>query len=119
MHGRLNIVYEGHWAKIKLIYLIPNTDLLVTTSESNIKIWDLQYYECIKNMNEHTGLLVFLQVCHHNKHNLVSISQNREYKNWNYTTGVVEKSFVFDLKDNIVAVDINKRTDLCYLAMSN
>lgn len=51
--GKLWVVYEGHWNKVNLIFTIPERDILITVSESNIKVWDLEYDECIKNMNDH------------------------------------------------------------------
>lgn len=60
--GRLCVVYEGHWSKITMLYTIPNKDILVSVSESNVKIWDLEYDECIKNMNEHTSLIVYCKL---------------------------------------------------------
>lgn len=53
-------MYEGHWNKVTHIYSVPSTDMLVTVSESNIKVWDLEYDECIKNMNEHSGNIVYI-----------------------------------------------------------
>lgn len=41
LKGRLNIVYEGHWSRVNIIYLIQTRDILVTAAESNIKLWDL------------------------------------------------------------------------------
>jgi WD40 repeat protein len=49
--GKLCVVYEGHWNKVTQIYSVPMTDILITLSESNVKVWDLEYDECIKNMN--------------------------------------------------------------------
>jgi WD40 repeat protein len=71
MKGKLCVVYEGHWSMYTLsitynldrvteIYTIPNKDILVTISESNIKVWDLEYDECIKNMNEHHSTIVYI-----------------------------------------------------------
>jgi WD40 repeat protein len=87
--GKLCIVYEGHWSRIHLTYLVPQRDILVTVAESNCKVWDLQYDECIKNMNEHTTIVIFCRVHHENPKNMVTISQNYEYKVWNFTTGNV------------------------------
>jgi WD40 repeat protein len=72
--GKLCVVYEGHWSRVNLIKQVENKDLLLTVSESNIKIWDLEYDECIKNMNEHTSPVVYCESCHHNKLNIVTIS---------------------------------------------
>jgi len=58
--GKLCVVYEGHWNKVTKIFSVPNTDILLTVSESNIKVWDLEYDECIKNMNEHASEIVFV-----------------------------------------------------------
>jgi WD40 repeat protein len=59
LRGKLSVVYEGHWSRVTSIYTIPGKDILVTLSESNIKIWDLEYDECIKNMNEHSSLIIY------------------------------------------------------------
>lgn len=53
--GKLCIVYEGHWSRVSQIFCIPEKDIMVSVSDSNIKVWDLQYDETIKNMNEHTS----------------------------------------------------------------
>lgn len=58
--GKLCVVYEGHWNRVTSIYTIPNKDILITISESNIKVWDLEYDECIKNMNEHNSSIVYI-----------------------------------------------------------
>lgn len=58
--GKLCVVYEGHWNRVTQIYTIPNKDILITISESNIKVWDLEYDECIKNMNDHNSSIVFI-----------------------------------------------------------
>jgi WD40 repeat protein len=59
--GKLCVVYEGHWNRVTSIYSVPETDILITISESNIKIWDLEYDECIKNMNEHSSMIVYIE----------------------------------------------------------
>ena len=46
--------------RVTNIYTIPNKDILITISESNIKVWDLEYDECIKNMNEHNSAIVYI-----------------------------------------------------------
>lgn len=46
--------------RVTEIYTIPNKDILITISESNIKVWDLEYDECIKNMNDHNSSIVFI-----------------------------------------------------------
>jgi WD40 repeat protein len=65
--GKLCIVYEGHWSKlieitdvdrISFIYKLLHTDVLATVSDSNIKVWDLECDECIKNVNEHTNPVI-------------------------------------------------------------
>ena len=58
--GKLCVVYEGHWNRVNAIYTIPTKDILVTISESNIKVWDLEYDECIKNMNDHSSSIVHI-----------------------------------------------------------
>ena len=57
--GKLCIVYEGHWSRVNHIYMLPGKDTLITVAESNVKVWDLEYDECIKNMNTHEGNIVF------------------------------------------------------------
>lgn len=58
--GKLCVVYEGHWNRVTQIYTIPDKDILLTVSESNVKVWDLEYDECIKNMNEHNSSIVYI-----------------------------------------------------------
>jgi WD40 repeat protein len=85
--GKLCVVYEGHWSKVTSIYCIPGKDILVTIAESNIKVWDLEYDECIKNMNDHESLVIYCAVSNAHPERIVSISQSLEYKEWNYVTG--------------------------------
>ena len=87
--GKLCVVYEGHWSRVTSIYTVPGKDILVTLSESNIKVWDLEYDECIKNMNDHNSLIVYCALSHKNDQLIVTISQSLEYKEWNYVTGDV------------------------------
>lgn len=58
--GKLCVVYEGHWNRVTSIYTIPEKDVLLTVSESNVKVWDLEYDECIKNMNDHNSSIVYI-----------------------------------------------------------
>lgn len=102
--GKLCVVYEGHWSKTILFYLfldrvtkiytIPNKDILITVSESNVKVWDLEYDECIKNMNEHNSSIVFLaqKASHKGEEQIMTIGQGFEFKTWNYVTGVITET---------------------------
>jgi WD40 repeat protein len=58
LKGKLCVVYEGHWSRVNLISEVPYQDILITVSESNIKVWDLEKDECIQNMNEHKSLVI-------------------------------------------------------------
>ena len=95
--GKLCVVYEGHWSRVTSIYTLPGKDILVTLSESNIKIWDLEYDECIKNMNDHSSLIVFCGISPKNNTLIITLSQSMEYKEWNYVTGEVVRQFQIDL----------------------
>lgn len=95
--GKLCVVYEGHWSRVTSIYTLPGKDILVTLSESNIKIWDLEYDECIKNMNDHSSLIVFCGISPKNGTLIITLSQSMEYKEWNYVTGEVVRQFQIDL----------------------
>ena len=99
--GKLCVVYEGHWSRVTSIYTLPGTDILVTLSESNIKVWDLEYDECIKNMNDHSSIIVYCQMSHNNEQYVITISQSLEYKEWNYVTGDIHKEYTieFDILD--------------------
>lgn len=109
LKGKLCVVYEGHWSRVTALYSIPNKDILITISESNIKVWDLEFDECIKNMNEHTSLIVYCKLAKHSEEQMVTISQNYEFKQWNYTSGAVLKSFKLNLPPStqLVACDMN------------
>ena len=95
--GKLCVVYEGHWSRVTSIYTLPGKDILVTLSESNIKVWDLEYDECIKNMNDHSSLIVYCALSHEDDSRIVTISQSLEYKEWSYVTGDIVKQFAIDL----------------------
>lgn len=45
--GKLCVVYEGHWQKVSLVVSILDQSKLVTVSESNVKVWDLEKDECV------------------------------------------------------------------------
>lgn len=74
LKGKLCIVYEGHWTRISMIYIVPGKDILITISESNIKVWDLEYDECIKNMNDHNSTIVHCSLEAANEDNVITIS---------------------------------------------
>lgn len=106
------------------IYTIPNKDILLTVSESNVKVWDLEYDECIKNMNEHNSSIVYIAQAPGNEEHIMTIGQSFEYKTWNYVTGAIKQSQELGLdKDkkqlktlSIVACDVHK--DLAYIGLS-
>lgn len=58
--GKLCVVYEGHWNKLSYIYTFWDKEILISVSESNVKVWDLEYDECIKNMNDHSSPIVYV-----------------------------------------------------------
>jgi WD40 repeat protein len=47
LKGKLCVVYEGHWSRVNLITEVPYQDILITVSESNIKVWDLEKDICV------------------------------------------------------------------------
>ena len=104
-------MYEGHWSRVTSIYTIPGKDILVTLSESNIKIWDLEYDECIKNMNEHSSLIIYCALSHQNNQLIVTISQTMEYKEWNYVTGLVVKAFDLNIKNALNEEETDEFTE--------
>ena len=69
------------------IYTIPNKDILITISESNIKVWDLEYDECIKNINEHNSAIVYINQSPQDEEQVMTIGSSFEFKIWNYVTG--------------------------------
>jgi len=99
--GKLCVVYEGHWSRVTSIYTIPGKDILVTLAESNIKVWDLEYDECIKNMNEHESLVIYCAVSNTYPERIVTISQSLEYKEWNYVTGQVKRAMDLDVRGEV------------------
>lgn len=61
--GKLRVVYEGHWQKINLVYQIwDQPHIIITVSESNVKVWDTEKDVCVLNMNEHTSTIVFCEI---------------------------------------------------------
>jgi len=46
---------------------------LLTVSESNVKVWDLEYDECIKNMNEHNSSIVYIAQSPGNEEHIMTI----------------------------------------------
>jgi WD40 repeat protein len=62
LKGKLCVVYEGHWSRVNLITEVPNQDIIITVSESNIKVWDLEKDLCIQSMNEHKSPVIYCQV---------------------------------------------------------
>lgn len=106
--GKLCVVYEGHWSnfsrpfnafldRVTQIYTIPNKDILITISESNIKVWNLEYDECIKNMNEHNSSIVYINQSPQDDEQVMTIGQSFEFKIWNYVTGNISHSHDIEL----------------------
>lgn len=98
--GKLCVVYEGHWSRVTTIYSIQAKDILITISESNVKVWDLEYDECINNMNEHTSLIVYCKLSQKREEVMITVSQSYEYKEWNYVTSVVLRNLKLALSDS-------------------
>ena len=48
------------------IYIPPEKEIMLTLAESNVKVWDLEFDECIRNMNEHDSLIVYCAVSSRN-----------------------------------------------------
>ena len=102
--GKLWVVYEGHWNKVNIIYTIPERDILITVSESNIKVWDLEYDECIKNMNDHESSIVHVsQYEQKSQQHILTIGSNFEMRMWNYETGE-------DSKEHKLNIDKGSKT---------
>jgi len=95
--GKLCVVYEGHWNKVTQIYSVPFTDILMTISESNIKVWDLEYDECIKNMNEHSSEIVFIEQLKDDEQQVMTIGEQFELRVWNYVTGNISEQRTIEL----------------------
>ena len=142
--GKLCVVYEGHWSRVSSIYTIPGKDILVTLADSNIKVWDLEYDECIKNMNEHESLVVYCAVSNLYPERITTISQSLEYKQWNYITGQVKKAMILQVghlidkkkqeeddffneepnddrigSNNLLACSVSQNDDIAFLALSS
>ena len=84
--SKLLCVYEGHWSRIDLLYMVPNEDILVAVSESNCKVWDLTHDEAIFNMDAHSAPIVFCKLLH-SRCAVCTVSRCGEYIVWNYDTG--------------------------------
>lgn len=82
------MVYEGHWNKVSLIYTFSDKDILITISESNVKVWDLEYDECIKNMNDHSSSIVYAGKNEggEKSNEILTIGTAFEVWTWNYET---------------------------------
>lgn len=108
------------------IYTIPNKDILITVSESNVKVWDLEYDECIKNMNEHNSSIVYLaqKASTKGEEQIMTIGQGFEFKTWNYVTGVITETQDLGLEKDrkqiknlsIVCCDVHQ--ELAYIGLS-
>ena len=57
-------------------------------------------------MNEHSALIIYCSISKLNDQFIVTVSQNLEYKEWNYITGVVFKSFLLNIKSSLLAEKI-------------
>lgn len=55
-------------------------------------MWDLEYDECIKNMNEHSSAVVYISKAANSEEQLMTIGQSFEFKVWNYVTGSISDS---------------------------
>ena len=110
--GKLCLVYEGHWSKVTSIFIPQDKAILFTLADSNIKIWDLEFDECIWNMNDHDSLIVYCGVSKRDDSLLVTISETLEYKEWNYVTGQITNEFTISLSQYVQASDSDMTDDL-------
>ena len=123
--GKLCVVYESHYNKVNNIYTVPNTDVLITLSESNIKIWDLQEDECIRNMNEHSSSVIFIENSKDDPDKVLTIGDQFEMKTWDYKEGAISSQSEIDLQKDkrtmrtlqILCCDVSE--GVAYLAMNN
>lgn len=114
-------VYEGHWSKINLINQGHDEHTIITVSESNIKVWDINLDVCLKNMNEHKGLIVFCELKPFSSSTVITISQTHEYKEWLHKSGFVTISKTLNLPQDslIVQVCLNDEGDQAYIALDS
>jgi hypothetical protein len=72
-------------------------------------------------MNEHTSAVIFCRVHPKDDNNIITISNNCEYKVWNYTTGLVEISLTINLPKHslIVVADMTLEGDEAYFALDS
>jgi WD40 repeat protein len=106
--GKLCVVYEGHWNKVNIIYTIPERDILITVSESNIKVWDLEYDECIKNMNDHESSIIHVsQHEQKSQQHILTIGSNFEMRMWNYETGEDSKEHKLNIEKDSKIKNLN------------
>lgn len=123
--GKLCVVYEGHWNKVTEIYSVPKTDILITVSESNVKVWDLEYDECIKNMNEHSSVIVYIEQHQDDEQQVMTIGEQFELKVWNYATGRISMQEQIDVgKDrkalrNLQILCCDVVGQLAFIALNN
>jgi hypothetical protein len=70
-------------------------------------------------MNEHTSVVIFCRVSPKDDNNIITISNNHEYKVWNFTTGYVGISLTLELPKHslIVVADMTAEGDEAYFAL--
>ena len=96
----------------------------MTVSESNIKVWDLEYDECIKNMNEHNSSIVYIANTGRTDEEILTIGSSFELKTWNYVTGAIIESQDLSLdrdKKELKTLGIaccNVKAEMAYIALT-
>jgi len=87
-------------------------------------VWDLEYDECIKNMNEHNSSIVYISQTHDDEEQVMTIGSAFEFKTWHYVTGAVQTAHEIELNKekkvlknlNVVCCDVMQ--DLAYIALN-
>ena len=70
-------------------------------SESNVKVWDLEYDECIKNMNDHSSPIMYVGRNEKQKSLIMTIGAQFEARVWNYEITNDSQPLKLELGDHV------------------
>ena len=101
---------------IRYLLLVDKTKLISCGEEEDkkIKIWNLDTFECLRVLEGHSDIVVYLDLT--TEGNLISCSNDKTVILWQLETGVLLKSIQFDyfvncakvlFNSNLVAISIN------------
>ena len=95
--------FRAHLFHIKCLLLVDNSKLISCSADYIIKIWDIETFDCIRELEGHSGCVNYLESSSDGRL-LFSCSRDRTVNIWQIETGELLKSIEFDKAVNCVKI---------------